>query len=96
MKFKLRSIDAVRCEKVYSRRNMQYTVDYAVADWLHDHAENSDLCWRDYIAALKRDFHANASHISDCFTDTAYYSRNAPFSQRELETAIVRTVFDAD
>lgn len=55
-------------------------------DWINDQgAELSDL---------RNNFRANASHLSDCFTDTADWAKGETFTAAELETEIVRIAMD--
>lgn len=46
------------------------------------------------IEELREGFRANASHLSDCFTDTADWAKGETFTAAELETEIVRIAMD--
>lgn len=46
------------------------------------------------IEELRGSFRANASHLSDCFSDTAEWAKSEAFSPSDFEAEIVRIVMD--
>ena len=46
------------------------------------------------IEELRNNFRANASHLSDCFSDTAEWAKGEAFTPSDLEAEIVRIVMD--
>ena len=44
------------------------------------------------IEDLRSGFRANASHLSDCFSDTAEWANGETFTPSDLEAEIVRIV----
>lgn len=46
------------------------------------------------IEDLRESFRANASHLSDCFADTAEWAKGEAFTTADLEAEIVRIVME--
>ncbi|MDL2268033.1 hypothetical protein LJC46_08630 [Desulfovibrio sp. OttesenSCG-928-G15] len=60
-----------------------------------DDTINQQALGRDAWLAAQRDlYRRNASHLSDCFADTAAYAEGESFTQAELEAEIVRIIMD--
>lgn len=79
-------------DTVCNTRRSVKSIDDVAREWLQDHAMESNLCWREYIASLLQVFSENASNIEYCFDDTYSYCKCESFLREELESAIVRMV----
>ena len=69
---------------------------YDVAEaWVMETSNRSDFATHEeFILALAADFERAASHVGDCFCDTAWWANEDGVDQQELEDAIVEMVFE--
>ena len=67
-------------------------------NWILESSNRSDYgTHEEFILALAADLENAASHIGDCFSDTAWWANEDGVDQQELEDAIVDLVrTDAD
>lgn len=69
-------------------------VNEVAENWILGHSDDSDFAsHEEFVLALAADFEAAASHIGDCFADTAWWADESGVDQGELEAAIVDLVF---
>lgn len=75
---------------------MNVNVNEIAENWILENSNNSDFAsHEEFILALAADFEAAASHIGDCFADTAYWADENGVDQGELEAEIVYQVLAA-
>ena len=73
---------------------MNVNVNEIAENWILENSNNSDFAsHEEFVLALAADFEAAASHIGDCFADTAWWADESGVDQGELEAAIVDLVF---
>lgn len=71
----------------------KYTVEEVAENWIMESSNRSDYATHEeFILALAADFEEAASHIGDCFCDTAWWAGQDGVDQQELEDAIVDLV----
>ena len=69
------------------------TANEVAKSWILEHSNNSDFATHEeFILALAADFERAASHVGDCFSDTAWWADQDGVDQQELEDAIVDLV----
>ena len=70
-------------------------VNEVAENWILETSNRSDYATHEeFILALSADFERAASHICDCFCDTAWWANEDGVDQQELEDAIVEMVFE--
>ena len=75
-------------------KKMNVNVNEIAENWILENSNNSDFAsHEEFVLALAADFEAAASHIGDCFADTAWWADESGVDQGELEAAIVDLVF---
>ena len=53
-------------------------VNEVAQNWIEETSNNSDFATHEeFLLALAADFEAAASHVGDCFTDTAWWALEA-------------------
>lgn len=68
-------------------------VNEVAQNWIEETSNKSDFAsHEEFILALAADFEAAASHIGDCFADTAWWAEEDGVDQNELEAAIIYQV----
>lgn len=73
----------------------KYTVEEVAENWIMESSNRSDYATHEeFILALAADFEEAASHIGDCFCDTAWWASRDGVDQQELEDSIVEQVFE--
>lgn len=63
-------------------------------EYIGEMFSNSELAYDEFLESQRNLYRKNASHLSDCFTDTASWVEGEGVIQVDLEAEIVRQIME--